>query len=155
MKGGPRAATALRRRRLDSTCGTTQPGPGAESWGGGWEHPWGGWSIPLGGQSIVLGGQEHPAGLGALLGSWSALPGLADTQWVGAGQCGMQWPGHCPRMWTEDPWPRGGPGGRLGCCSGAGEESPMGDVDCGGIHVGWYQDWATRSARIGITPRIK
>lgn len=58
MKGGPRAATALQRRRLDSTCGTTHPGD----------------------CSIPLGGQEHPGGAGSTLGvSEPPLRGTRST----------------------------------------------------------------------------
>ena len=76
MKGGPRAATALRRRRLDSTCGTTQPGPGAESWVGGLGAPWGGLEHPLGGPEApwgagsTLGELEHPPRTGRYPVGW-------------------------------------------------------------------------------------
>ena len=78
MKGGPRAATALRRRRLDSTCGTTHPGPGPEYWGG-WEHPWGAGASPW-------GGQEHPEGAGSTLGELEHPPraGRYPVGWGGA-----------------------------------------------------------------------
>lgn len=55
MKGGPRAATALPRRRLD----TVHAGPGSRR---GWEHP-GGWSTSCRAGGI-LGGLEHPWGWG-------------------------------------------------------------------------------------------
>lgn len=74
MKGGPRAATALRRRRLDSTCGTTQPGPGAESWGGGLGAPLGGLEHPLGGPEYCLGGPGAPCGSGSTLGELECPP---------------------------------------------------------------------------------
>lgn len=63
---------------------------------------------PVGTWSIPLGCQEHPGGLETPWGA-GASPRVTGTLWAGAGQGGMQQPGHCPGIWrglwgvTENP----------------------------------------------------